>query len=387
MGGVLEMTKCLIPWTNIDVDPLGSINPCCKFQSKHYDKEFNIVDDKIDEYLESDMLNNVKEEMLNDQWPKGCERCKIEEENNIKSKRQLDYIRWKEEYENYNESKGFITASIAFGNTCNLKCITCGPSASSRWRKEYLDLYGVDVTPLETLDDENYKNLFEHMPNIIHLDIPGGEPFLSKIEKQKKLLKTYIDNNQSKNISIHYTTNAQIFPNDEWWELWSHFKKIDIQLSIDGTGNRYEYIRYPAKWSLLCENVEKFVSYEGSLDNLSLSVSHTVSAYNIYYLSEFFDWCRQVGLPTPWCGSVHTPLHMRPSVYPDTIKRKIIDHLRTSKHEEIINWVSLLENSDDSQYYKVFCDMRNKHDLYRNLEYNKTFPELSKLINKQDKEH
>jgi len=381
------MTRCLIPWTNIDIAPLGKISPCCKFESNSYNKEFNIVDNTVDDYLQSDMLKNVKEEMLNGEWPKGCERCKIEEENNIKSKRQLDYIRWKDEYENYNESKGFITASIAFGNTCNLKCITCGPSASSRWRKEHLDLYGIDVPPVETLVDENIKNLYEHMPNIIHLDIPGGEPFLSEVEKQKKLLKTYIDNNQSKNISIHYTTNAQVFPNDEWWDLWSHFKEIDMQLSIDGTGDRYEYIRYPAKWSLLCENVKKFVSREKVLDNVRLSVSHTVSAYNIYYLSDFFDWCGQIGLPTPWCGRVHTPLHMRPSIFPNSIKRKIIDHLQTSKHKEMISWISLLKNSDDSQYYKVFCDMRDKHDLYRNLDYKKIFPEFSRLINEQDKEH
>lgn len=381
------MTKCLIPWTNLDIAPLGDITPCCKFQTKYYDKEFNIVNDNIDDYLKSDMLKNVKEEMLDDKWPKGCERCKIEEENNIKSKRQLDYIRWKEEYENYDESKGFITASIAFGNTCNLKCITCGPTSSSRWRKEHLDLYGVDVPPVEVLNEENYKNLYKHMPNIIHLDIPGGEPFLSEVEKQKKLLNTYIDNGQSKEISIHYTTNAQLFPSDEWWELWSHFKEIDMQLSIDGIGNQYEYIRYPGKWSLLCDNVTKFVSYERDLDNVRLSVSHTVSAYNIYYLSEFFDWCKQVGLPAPYCGRVHSPMHMRPSVYPDAVKKKIIDHLHTSKHEEIVSWISLLENSDDGQYYKVFHDMCDKHDRYRNLDYKKTFPELSKLINDQSKEH
>jgi hypothetical protein len=72
MGGVVKMTRCLIPWTNIDIAPLGKISPCCKFESNSYNKEFNIVDNTVDDYLQSDMLKNVKEEMLNGEWPKGC---------------------------------------------------------------------------------------------------------------------------------------------------------------------------------------------------------------------------------------------------------------------------------------------------------------------------
>ena len=126
-------------------------------------------------YTSSELLNTVKQQMLANEWPTGCVRCKTEEASGIASKRQLDYERWTDAFDNYTEDQGFITASIAFGNTCNLKCITCGPGASSRWRKEYLDLYGEDSPP-ETIDNSQVLTYIGHCPNAIHFDIPRGEP-------------------------------------------------------------------------------------------------------------------------------------------------------------------------------------------------------------------
>ena len=141
---------CLIPWTSIDIGLGGTMAPCCKFraqvraQNKNYNS-LNINKNTISQYASSDYLNAIKQDMLKNEWPEGCSRCRIEEESNIKSKRILDYERWPEEFDNYTPEMGFIIASIIFGNTCNLKCITCKSVASSRWRKEYKELYGVDI--------------------------------------------------------------------------------------------------------------------------------------------------------------------------------------------------------------------------------------------------
>ena len=369
---------CLVPWSNIDVDPSGAIAPCCKFQS---DELLNITSSTIQEYTNSDLLTRVKKQMLDHEWPAGCIRCKTEEASNIKSKRQLDYERWQNEFDNYKEQQGFITASIAFGNTCNLKCITCGPGASSRWRKEYIDLYGIDKPPVETVDNLTSNEIYNALPNAIHIDIPGGEPFLSETQKQLDLLQRYVDSGQSKNITLHYTTNAQVWPDDRWWDLWQNFKEIDMQLSIDGVDNRYEYIRHPAKQTILEHNIQRFLEQENKLSNFRLSVSHTVSAYNVYYLDEFFTWCETTGLPNPYCGRVHKPAHMRPCVYKDNIKERIAKHLSTSRHPDVVTWSNYLKNNDSSQHYNKFITMRDRHDLYRNTNFAKTFPEVEELIN------
>jgi len=369
---------CLIPWTNIDIGPRGQILPCCKYECD--DKEIlNINDVSIKEYTSSNFLSKIKDIMLKNKWPEGCARCKTEEDNNIQSKRQLDYIRWKDHFDNYTVDKGYITASIGFGNTCNLKCITCNPTSSSRWRKEYADLYGVDKPPVETLNSA-VDDVYNAMPNLIHFDVIGGEPIISEPEKQKALLQRYVDSGQSKEMTLHYTTNAQQFPDDDWWEIWNNFKEIDMQFSIDGVGERYEYIRYPAKSNLLERTIKLYKEQLEQTNNLRLSVSHTISAYNIYYLDDFFKWVEAHELPRPWCGVVSTPKHMRPSVYPDKIKQQIIKKLGRSDYEDVHTWAKYLGKNDASEYFEKFLEMKDAHDIYRNTNFATTFNELKELI-------
>ena len=374
------MPFCFSPWTNLDISPQGDIAPCCKFIIDPQD-QFNIQRDSLADYSSSAFLKEIKQDFLADQWPTGCVRCRKEEADNIKSKRQLDYDRWAEHYAQYLlDSNQWITASIAFGNTCNLKCITCGPYSSSRWNTESKQIYGIDIKHVKFYRDDFVDSLISQAPGIIHLDIPGGEPFLSGVAEQKILLKHYIDSGQAANISLHYTTNVTIFPDSEWWAIWAHFREIDIQLSIDGIDKRYEYIRHPANWSDTLNNTTRYIQKEQQLSNVRLSVSHTVSAYNIYYLDEFFSWCYNVGLPRPWLGTLHRPEHMRPTSWSAEATEFIIKHLSNSKHKDVHVWMDVVIKHSNPDKFDEFCKRLHQHDQYRGTDFKTTFPELAPYI-------
>jgi radical SAM protein with 4Fe4S-binding SPASM domain len=186
------MTYCHVPWTHIDISPLGEISPCCKFKNSHYkNKVSNINEVSINDYLQSHTLKEVKKDFTNGVWPKGCERCKIEEENGIESRRLIEYNRWADHLDDH-QNKGFISASIAFGNACNLTCITCDPSSSSKWHQEYKKLYGINIKPNLFYKEDFVENVYNNIPNLKHLDIPGGEPLLSGVDQQKELLQKLI---------------------------------------------------------------------------------------------------------------------------------------------------------------------------------------------------
>lgn len=370
------MPYCHSPWTNIDISPQGQISPCCKFRHNHYKTKIpNINEITIQEYLDSTLLYEVKEDFKNDRWPKGCERCKIEEDNNIKSKRILDKERWKEHYDAYDESNGFITASIAFGNTCNLACVTCGADASSKWYKEYKKLHHIDIKPNHFYKKGFVENFIENSTDIIHLDIPGGEPLLSGIEQQKQLLKNYIEKDKSKNITLHYTTNATIFPDEEWFDLWKKYKNVEIQLSIDGIENRFEYIRYPAIWTEVLENIKKYKDR----DDINISVATTVSAYNIAYLDELLSYLEDIGLSSPWLGRLHHPKYMRPTIWRDDAKQFIIDRLSSSKYD-FSSWINMLKTIDDQSSFQDFRHFLLRQDNYRKNSFGSTFPEMLKYL-------
>lgn len=376
------MPFCHAPWTNVDISPQGNILPCCKYQLQPQDPGFNIQTHSLAQYAGSAFLQQIQQDFSNDVWPAGCVRCQVEEQNNIPSKRQLDHDRWQHYYADYDLHSGqWLTASVAFGNTCNLKCITCGSHSSSKWQEEYSDIYGQDFQHVKFYRNDFVDDFVSQAPKIHHLDIPGGEPFLSGVREQKKLLQHYIDSNQAQDISIHYTTNATIFPDAEWWQLWSHFREIDMQLSIDGVGARYEYIRYPAAWGPTENNVGRYIQQEKSIPNLRLSVSHTVSAYNIFYLDEFFTWCDLIGLPRPWLGRVHKPAHMRPTVWPARARDFIQSHLEKSQHPDVVTWSQVVANSDDSDQFDEFRRRLRQHDQFRGLDFDITFPEIATYIN------
>lgn len=361
------MPLCYAPWANVNISPQGTISPCCKFRTQFYSQTFNIQNDTLDEYRDSNFLEEVKRTLDQNIWPIGCQRCQLEEQNNIRSMRQNNNKQWEETFED-----SWTTASIAFGNTCNLKCITCNPYSSSKWYEEHKQIYNTDTKPVKFYKKNFVNTLVNNAPNLTHLDISGGEPFLSGVNEQKDLLDRYVKSGQSKNITLHYTSNATVFPDNEWWDVWKNFKQVEIQLSIDGVGAHNEYIRYPSNWDQTLANVNDFLN--SKTDNLKLSVSHTVSAYNIFYLDEFFAWCYSIGLPKPWLGQVDTPVHMKPTVWPD--KKFIIARLMKSKYLDVRIWAKLLESTDNSIHFETFKNKIIEHDNYRGTDFLSTFPEL-----------
>ena len=95
----------------------------------------------------------------------------------------------------------------------------------------------------------------------------------------------------------------------------------------------------------------RYLQKEKNISNIRLSVSHTVSAYNIFYLDEFCTWASQIGLPKPWLGRVHYPSYMRPGVWPDSAKNFIKNKILQSKIIEIHAWAHLMINHDDSEHF------------------------------------
>lgn len=377
------MTKifCYAPWNNVDIHPSGKVLPCCKFLDDSYPRQYNIADDSLQEFRQSEMLKEVKQNFLANEWPRGCERCRIEEQAGIPSRRQLDQQRWQHHYDQYDlDSQEILTMGLSLGNTCNLKCLTCGPLASSLWHKEFEEVNKIKIPIKKNFRRDLVSSIIEQAPNLVHLDMGGGEPFLSGTKEQLELLDHYISTGQSKHITLHYTSNCTIWPGENWFDRWQQFANIDMQLSIDGVALQYEYLRYPGKWSEVLSNIELYLDKQHRHQWFMLSVSHTVSAFNVYYIDQFKSWCRSVGLPDPWMGRVHAPLQLRPTVWPNHIKKHIADKLEQSSHDDIRAWVNIINDNDDSDHYQAFLDFMDRHDHYRGMSYRNTFIEMAQFL-------
>jgi MoaA/NifB/PqqE/SkfB family radical SAM enzyme len=164
------------------------------------------------------------------------------------------------------------------GSICNLACVTCGPEASTRWQKEM----GIPIVPgnPRDIDPETIRRA-KQMTGVI---ICGGEPILNH---SSEVILEHL--NVDQNIRIHF--NGTVMPKQSFLDKSARFQYIQYCFSIDGVGERFEYLRWPAKWNQVVDNILWLVS--AAPDNVGFAVNITVSQLNKPYYTEVIDWIDQ----------------------------------------------------------------------------------------------
>ena len=74
-------------------------------------------------------------------------------------------------------------------------------------------------------------------------------------------------------------------------DYWKHFKRVQLNASIDAVGDRDRYILHPSTWEKIEENFDKL----NGIPSVAIQVC-TVSVLNVCALSELFDWIRSKGI-------------------------------------------------------------------------------------------
>jgi len=370
---------CHQPWVAIEIDNVGYIKPCCKFNIRAAEdwENYNVNNISIDDYNKSKGLTKLKESFLAGEKPVACERCWKDEAANYPSKRQMDNERWQQEFNNVNlDDPKTLLLTLPLGNICNLKCRICGPNPSSSWKKEFQDVYKVKHNIQNWIDNEEiWDFLLNTTDDVLELHLTGGEPFLYDNKKHLTILSRISESSNASKIRLHYSTNGTVFPDQKYWDIFDKLRWVDIQPSIDDIGARFEYNRKNANWNEVEENLIRYRDYINVRPNMQLSISTTVSVFTIYYLDEIFDYFKNNKLPKPWLGKLSKPEYFRCSIFPTQHRQTIKLKLSNSEHEDLKN-ISQWLNDDDSALLEKFRETIAVHDKYRKESFEKTFSEI-----------
>lgn len=360
---------CTLPWTGLDVNAQGIIRPCCKFSAD--------VSDNLQDYYQSEILHQVRETFLQGGKPQQCRRCWQEEAAGLPSKRQLMH---QHVLAPDTALENVKTIALTFGNICNLACVPCNSSSSSRWLQDERKLVqgfgnlGKMFTHNTHYKDQDFVDaIIECSEHIEYLEISGGEPFLSNRDLHLDLLARIP---HPEKVKIHYVTNGTIFPDPEFWETWRVFRHVDMQVSIDATGKRFEYLRYPASWPDVLANVRRY----RDATEIQLSISHTVSWINLLGLDDFVIWCLKERLPLPYIGPVRSPNFLSVQSLPQSAKDYVQGRLGNGKWlgtKQIIDYMNL---QDQSEFFDQGLEWLRALDRLRNQDCWQVFPELAPLI-------
>jgi len=289
---VIPDSICPLPWMHLEIRNNGKISPCCV--ANH--TVGNIKDVGIVSAFYGRDMTDLRDSFLKGECPPACGTCWQNESRNLTSNRQrhLKLLRY-QLLTKYLDEPVVASLDIKPGNTCNFKCRICGPVSSSLWASEAAawnqEKKSVPIHNWAEDSDVVFQDVMAQSPNLINIDMYGGEPFL--IKKLENLIEQIVISQRASQVRLHYNSNGSVWPG-RLLPLWAHFQHIDLHFSIDNIGKRFELER-GGRWEEVSDNIKRLKDMQ--LDNVKISIMPVISIMNVFYLDELFDWAASLDLP------------------------------------------------------------------------------------------
>jgi len=169
------------------------------------------------------------------------------------------------------------------------------------------------------------QEIIDQARSMTGLVIGGGEPVLNF--STETLLEHA---NREQLISVHF--NGTVLPKQSFLDKSSRLQNIRYVFSIDGAGQRFEYLRWPAKWDRVIKNI--LWLWKNAPDNVEFGVNITISQLNNHYLTEIVDWVDQ----NISCNRQGKTTHVSYNQTGDILTQKYLDDLDLKRN---LNWRKL----------------------------------------------
>ena len=346
-----KKTFCSAPWTQIRIDWDGKFRPCCEINIENSkfagQKTFSIHDSTVDQYMTSDYLQYMKQQLGSDNYISECQHCWNKENQKIQSLRQTLnntvtrnrgnqientwiklFVDKSQDYRDYN----IISADVKLSNICNFACAMCNPVSSSRIHSEWKSQQSVSFVQEKLLYNptyfsdiiDNYQTQkgYQHLRDILkfnlkHLKLLGGEPLL---DRELFRVLDEVSKEQKKNISLHFVTNGSQNIINVKQKLYE-YQEVTFTVSLEGTHDMQDYTRNGSNWSEIECNI-----LQAQEQGIKLTINHTLQALSVTHLDKLLFWCSQHNLPISF-GLLEQPDYLRLAVLPVSVKNLTLDRL------------------------------------------------------------
>ena len=366
-------TICVLPWIHTAIFQNKDVRPCCTAP----DLTLGSIEKNSVSYIDNDVpMQTLRQQMMDGEYPDCCSVCFAREESGTTSPR-MNFN--KEYYDDFTKiikeepvSKKYL--EVNFSNLCNARCRMCGPQSSTRWYADaaslqHLEYYNFTAKGSKDVDfskfDVNWKEL-----DLIK--ILGGEPFLTP--DNEKIIHYISTKGNPKNVRLEIFTNSSIFPTNNVIEQLKEFKKVEINLSIDGLNDTYNYIRWPLEFDDILSVAKKWIDVD--IPNKQIGIQFLVQVDNILQIAAFDKFFKLLG---EFDGNtdkmyihyniISRPEHLLPRNADPNDKVKAIKYL-----EEYLSNEQELQNRDVTKFKAIIQELKyepNEKDLIQLAEFNK----------------
>lgn len=415
-------TFCLHPFTGLATREDGAIQACCRSHPVGW-----IQEQTLEEIWNNDTMTRIRKQVLNNEWPKECHACQLAESNGVESLRQRHIEPKIPEsrvtlYPNALESLNsdytmpfeIPTMEIKLNNLCNLKCRMCHPMDSTSWNDwdQVEEFYKKEnnfmVKVIEDLNLKNkpYLDKFEDnshwwasfeklLPYFRRVEFAGGEPLMDPQHyKILDMLKPY-----GANIEIKYATNGTtlgIKGGRNIHDYWPYFKSVAVNVSIDGLGDVYSYIRGNGDYSDIVDNVaviKQIPNVRRVVGAVAVQVSNVLILDKM--IEEFLD---NLGIIF-YTNMVNYPNVLCPQVLPKELKDLAVSRLETVMtkvgtfklvkeqpmllsitQSQIQGVINFLKAKDQSEKWQDCVEFNRRLDNSRSQSFIDTNPEFKNYV-------
>ena len=276
-------TYCPMPFVTLAVNPNNWLSRC--MMSNHNMGPIEHAS------WSNDKFKTLRNNQLNGIWDQdGCKSCWFKEQNGQKSRRN----RWVESELKYMGAENVYAQNLSvrrntikhlymnFNNICNFKCRMCGPHYSNAWIPDWRKLEmdkSEHIQEKQQIDVDKFLQEFGPELGQLHgIWITGGEPFMdNSVFDFFEKLKQYCDPQQLK---VLITTNASKLDVHKLKQLQG-FKRLQIHVSIDATGDLYKYMRgYNYSWQQIDTKINDLYQNQKTY-NYILSLNGTYQLHNM----------------------------------------------------------------------------------------------------------
>ncbi len=411
------------PFTGLATREDGAVKVCCRSHPVGF-----IQESSLEDIWNNDAMCRIRKQVLNGERPKECEPCFSLEDQGVESLRQrhikgeipearinlypnaLDKLD-----DDYAMPFDIPTMEIKLNNLCNLKCRMCHPMDSTSWNdwqqveKFYKKENNYLVSAIDKLnlknsrylcpfeDTDNWWASFEKLlPHFRRVEFAGGEPLMDPQHyKILDMLEPY-----GANIELKYATNGTtlgIKGGRSVHEYWPKFRSVAVNVSIDGIGDVYNYIRGNSDWNVVTQNIQEIKK----IPNVSRVVgAFTAQAGNILQAAECIEYfTEQLGIIF-YSHRVSYPNCLSAQVLPDSLKdlayhrlEKVKERLKTfeslKNNPKLLSFLegqiqdnqNYLRAKDQSHLWSDFVEFNRNLDKSRNQgPLEKVVPEFADYV-------
>ena len=166
---------------------------------------------------------------------------------------------------------------------------------------------------------------------------------------RSQILEKCIELGFSKDIELRYNTNITVLPK-RLFKLWDSFKSVRVICSIDGYDQVNYYVRYPAIWKDIEQNLRIL---DESADHISVTLACCLNVLNIFNFDEFIKWktmqkFKKINIGENGLGLINWHLVYTPSILNICVLPIEQKEILKNKILNLQNWLLKNYSSDPS---------------------------------------